>query len=57
MTQTIEKASTVALQKWLRLNKKLLNEYHPSKECAQLQLCQIHIRNIKAELARRHESC
>ncbi len=48
----VEQASTQTLQLWLRNNERLIanDEYDPTKEAAEKQLCQTRIRDIRAEL-------
>ena len=55
MTMNVEQASTQALQLWLRNSQRLIadDEYDPTKEAAEIQLCQSHIRDIRAELESR----
>ncbi len=55
MTMNVEQASTQTLQLWLRNNLRLIgdDEYDPVKEAAEIQLCQAHIRDIRAELESR----
>jgi len=48
-------ADSETLRKWLRNNALLLDEYHPAKEAAEIQLCKMHIREIRAELVSRAE--
>ncbi len=52
---TIRDASTETLRKWHRNNVCLLDEYHPTKEAAEIELCKIFIRNIRAELVSREK--
>ncbi len=53
MNDAVEKTDSETLRKWLVNNTKLLREYDPAKEREQLQRCQMHIRDIRAELASR----
>ncbi len=43
--------STETLRLWLENNRKLIGEFDPHIERTQLERCQQHIRNIRAELA------
>ncbi len=51
LDDTIRDASTDTLRLWLKNNRKLIGEFDPHIERTQLHRCQLHVRNIRAELA------
>ena len=51
----IRDASAETLRKWHSNNVSLLDEYDPAKEAAEIQLCKMFIRDIRAELVSRAE--
>ncbi len=53
ITAGIHDASTDTLRTWLIANRMLISEFDPHVERTQLERCQQHIRDIKAELASR----
>ncbi len=55
ITAGIHDASTDTLRLWLEGNRKLICEFDPHIERTQLERCQQHIRNIRAELASREK--
>ncbi len=56
MTADIENTDTDTLKLWLKNNRKLICEFDPHIERTQLEWCQQHIRNIRAELGRRDDA-